>query len=182
MADNKTAQAAPSPAMSTEQMLATALTALSDSNAKIASLMEKQTDYNEFAKQNAPRRRVTMAEHLATNPPKRLLHEVYQNGRLVNPAGLSLATIKRLDTIATGQYCDGLVDVVRIKAGVNGLHSRIHIIYSNKSIEQRMVFYMRFPSFTKIVNDITDEMVAREIAPVNEPSADPVIEPDVVVS
>ena len=165
------------PALSTEQMLASALAALSESNAKIASLMEKQADFNEFAKQNATPRRKTMQEYLQENPRKRLLHDVYQNSRLVNPSGLSWATIKRLDTLATGKYCDGLIDVVRIKDGVDGLNTRIHIFYANKTLEQRMSFYVMFPSFTKMVNAIADEMAAREVAPVVESYAgDPIPE------
>jgi hypothetical protein len=149
-------------------------TQLAAAMAKIAELMERQTEYNEFAKQNAPRRKKTMQEYLQEKPRKRLLHAVYQNGRLVNPAGLSKETIQRLDTFATGKYCDGLLDVVRIKDGVDGISSRIHIIYNNKSIEQRMQFYMRFPTFTAIVDAVVAEMAARGIAPVMEKAADPI--------
>lgn len=158
---------------STEQMLATALAALSESNAKIAAMMERQAEFNEFAKQNATKRRVTLAEHLEKHPEKRLLHEVYQNGRLVNPSGLSWKTIQRLDGLATGKYCDGLVDVVRVKDGLNGINSRIHLIYSNKHEDQKMAFYVRFPTFTSLVNQIADDMAAHGIAPVQETAADP---------
>lgn len=145
-------------APTTEDMLAKALAALADSQTKIANLMERQTEFNEFSKRNAPKKKTTMREFTNKHPQKRLLHPVFQNGREVNPSGLSVATIEKLDTLASGHYADGLVDVVRIKDGAGGLHSRIHILYNNKHEAQRMVFYMRFPTFTKLVDEIAAEM------------------------
>lgn len=169
--------AAPAAApMTTEQQLSLTMAALAESNKRIADLMEQQAAYNREALKIAPRRRKTMGEYLQEKPRKRLLHDVYQNGHLVNPKGLSKDTIELLDTLATGTYCDGLVQVVRIKDGLNGVNSRIHIVYNNKSIEQRMVVYMRFPTFTKMVNEIATEMKALGIAPVKEAVADPVVE------
>lgn len=153
-----------------------ALAALAQSNTKIAELMERQTEFNEFSKRNAPRRKKTLKEYLREKPRKRLLHDVYQGGRLVNPAGLSVATIQKLDTFATGKYCDGLIDVVRITDGPKGLNSRIHIMYSNKEIGQRMMFYMRFPTFTSLVDQVVADMAAQGIQPVREPAADPIEE------
>lgn len=163
---NEKNQSAPA---SVESQLAAAM-------AKIAELMERQTEYNKFAKENTQRRKKTMGEYLKEHPRKRLLHEVFQNGRPVNPAGLSKATIERLDTLASGRYCDGLIDVVRISDGVGGITSRIHIFYNNKDLGQRMMFYMRFPTFTKIVDEVVSEMAARNIKPIHEPSVDPVEE------
>lgn len=149
---------------------------LAQAMAKIAELMERQSAYNEFAIKNSPRRKKTMAEYLKEHPRKRLLRPVFQNGRPVNPRGLSLETIKKLDTLATGHYCDGLIDVVRVKDGINGVNSRIHIMYNNKSEMQKMEIYIRFPSFTKMVNDILADMAAQEIKPVLEAVADPIEE------
>jgi hypothetical protein len=177
---NTPVQSAPAqPAPTTmEALLAQTLSQLSASNAKIAELMEKQTAQNEFAQKNAPRRKKTMAEYLIEKPRKRLLHEAFQNGRLVNPKGLSRATLEKLDTLNSGHYADGMVDVVRIKDGVEGINSRIHIVYNNKTLEQRIMFYMRFRTFTELVNAIADEMVARDIPPVHDKAADP-IEPEI---
>lgn len=141
--------------------LEAAIAALAQSQAKIAELMERQAEYNAEALRIAPRRRRTLVEYLKEKPRKRLLHEVFQNGRLVNPAGLSVETIKKLDTIAAGSYADGMLRVMRIKDGVDGVATRIHIFYSNKTLEQRMQFYMRFPTFTEIVNTIVNEMAGR---------------------
>jgi hypothetical protein len=180
MADTKAPAAAPAaapalPPMTTEQQLALALTALAASNTKVVELMEAQTAFNEFQKRNAVRRRKTMAEYLRQKPRKRLLHETFQNGRLINPSGLSLETIQKLDTLATGTYADGLVQIVRISDGPQGLNSRIHVFYNNRTPEQRMVFSMRFPTFTHLVNTVAAEMASRNIAPVNDPAPDPVV-------
>ena len=167
-----TQSSAPAPS-TTEQQLSAAMAALAESNARIAALMEKQSEYNAEALRISPRRRKTLAEYLKEKPRKRLLHEVYQNGRLVNPAGLSIETIKKLDGLATGKYADGMVDVMRIKDGVDGIATRIHIFYRNRSLEQRMLFYMKFPTFTAIVNAIANEMAALGIEPVVDKIADP---------
>jgi hypothetical protein len=138
--------------------------------AMIAQSMQKQSEFQELLVQATPKRRKSLQEFMAERPEKKMLRDVYQNGRLVNPSGLSTATLKRLDTLATGSYADGLVHVVRIGAGVD---SRIHIMYSNKTIEQRMAFYVRFPSFTALVNAIADEMAAKGVKPVIEPAREP---------
>jgi hypothetical protein len=170
---------APTPAAptATEALLAQTLAALAQSNERITGLMEQQAAYNKAALKIAPRRKKSMGEYLAVRKQKGiskfLPHLVYQNGRLVNPAGLAQETINTLDTLASGHYCDGLLDVVRVSDGVDGVNSRIHLCYNNRTVEERMFFYMRFPSFTKIVTDIAAEMKARNIAPVIEKGMDP---------
>jgi hypothetical protein len=138
--------------------------------------MEQQAAYNKAALRIAPRRKKSMAEYLKERNDKGrskfLPHIVYQNGREVNPSGLSPETINVLDTLATGKYCDGIIDVIRVSDGPEGVNSRIHLCYNNGTIEERMVFYMRFPTFTKIVQDIAAEMAARGIAPVIEKGRD----------
>lgn len=167
----------PAPA-ATLSPLETVMAALAESQAKIAALMEQQAAYNKEALKIAPRRKKTMGEYLEERKKrgggKRLLHNVYQNGRLVNPSGLSQETINLLDTLDTGKYCDGMIDVVRIRDGVEGINDRIHLMYNNGSVEERMTFYMRFPSFTKIVTDIAAEMTALGKPPVHSKAPNPV--------
>jgi hypothetical protein len=167
------AQAAPS---ATETLLAQTLAQLAQSNAKLTEMMEQQALYNKAALKMAPRRKKSMGEYLAERKKrgvvKFLPHLVYQNGRPVNPSGLSQDTITKLDQLATGQYCDGLVTVNRISDGVDGINSRIHLRYNNGTVEERMFFYMRFPTFTKLVEEIASEMQTRKIAPVVEKGMD----------
>jgi hypothetical protein len=156
--------------------LAAALALLAESQVKMTQLMEQQAAYNKAALRLAPRRKKSMGEYLKERNDKGrskfLPHIVYQNGREVNPSGLSPETINVLDTLATGKYCDGIIDVIRISDGPEGVNSRIHLCYNNGTIEERMVFYMRFPTFTKIVQDISAEMASRGIAPVVEKGRD----------
>ena len=160
----------------TEQLLVQTLAALAASQTKMGELMEQQAAYNKAALRIAPRRKKTMAEYLRERNErgvsKHLPHVVYQNGREVNPSGLSKETIAILDSLATGHYCDGIVDVIRISDGIDGVGSRIHICYNNGTLEERMTFYMRFPSFTKLVKDIAEEMTARNIPFVHEKGRD----------
>ena len=162
---------------STEQLLAQTLAKLTESQAQIAEMMQQQTRYNEAALRIAPRRKKSMGEYLAERQKrgatKFLPHQVYQNGRPVNPSGLSQETINTLDTLATGHYCDGIVDVIRISDGPKGINSRIHLMYNNGNDMERMSFYMRFPTLTKLITDIAAEMKANNIAPVIEKGQDP---------
>lgn len=170
---NAPAAAAPS---ATENLLAQTLAALAQSNAKITELMEQQAAYNKAALKIAPRRKKSMGEYLAERKKKGITkflpHLVYQNGRQVNPSGLSPDTITTLDQLAQGRYCDGLVDVIRVTDGVDGINTRIHLCYNNRTVEERMFFYMRFPSFTKLVQEIAADMKAQGKAPVVEKGMD----------
>jgi hypothetical protein len=156
--------------------LAAALAMLAENQVKMTQLMEQQAAYNKAALKIAPRRKKTMGEFLAERHQKGLSkflpHLVYQNGREVNPSGLSKETIATLDTLATGKYCDGMVDVIRISDGPEGINSRIHLCYNNGTTEERMTFYMRFPTFTKLVLDIAADMKAQNRAPVIEKGRD----------
>ena len=161
---------------STEQLLAQTLAKLAESQGQIAEMMQQQTRYNEAALRIAPRRKKSMQEYLSERQKrgaaKFLPHDVYQNGRPVNPSGLSPETIKTLDSLAPGHYCDGIVDVIRISDGPKGINSRIHLMYNNGNDMERMAFYMRFPTLTKLINDIAAEMEANGVAPVVEPGKD----------
>ena len=167
----------PEPAAApSEPSLTQVMAQLAASQTRIAELMEQQAAYNRAALRIAPRRKKTMAEYLKERHDrgvsKFLPHIVYQNGREVNPSGLSKETIAILDSLNSGNYCDNLVGVIRIADGPGGVNSRIHICYNNGTLEERMSFYMRFPSFTKLVKDIAAEMTARNIAFVHEKGRD----------
>ena len=167
-----TSSSSSTPAATTEQLLAQTLAQLTAQQAQMTKLMEQQAEYNKAALKIAPRRKKSMAEYLSERQKrgmgKFLPHVVYQNGREVNPAGLAQETIDLLDTVASGVYCDGLVQVVRVSDGPEGINSRIHLMYNNRSTEERMQFYMRFPTLTKLVKDIIADMKANGVEPVRE--------------
>ncbi len=163
----------PSP---TEQLLAQAL-------AKITELMERQTATSEFAAKHAPRARKTLAQYLIEKPRKRLHRETYVNGRPVMPRNLSQKTIDDLDTLAPGVYTKNNVTVtVRRFDDGNKTFSRIQLFKNDKSLEQRMAFYMAFPTFAEIVRFIHAEMAANGVDPVVDPRAEPEIEEIVEVN
>lgn len=161
------APAAPAPAAFTPEQLTQAVMAL-------AQMAGGQQAFMEFMKGNTPKRRKTLDEYLREKPRKYLHREVYQNNSLVNPKGLAQKTLDTLDTLATGDYTPGdggvTFHVVRVGAGK---FSRINIFYDNKSLEQRMALYMRYPKFTDIVNAIAAEMAVKGIEPVLEERPDP---------
>jgi hypothetical protein len=167
-----TTSAAPAANTNLEQLLAATLAQLAEanrqnaeSNKQIVALMEEQQKHNKAALRIAPRRKKSMQEYLSQRAKagkhKHLPHPVYQNGREVNPSGLAQETIDTLDKIDSGHYCDGLVDVIRLRDGVDGINSKIFIHYNNKTLEQRMAFYIKFPTFTSLVNQIAADMVAQ---------------------
>ncbi|OGT59085.1 MAG: hypothetical protein A3E01_06100 [Gammaproteobacteria bacterium RIFCSPHIGHO2_12_FULL_63_22] len=152
---------------------------LEEAVALIAQSIAQQGEFQKQLVKATPKPRTTLRDFLKKHPQKRLHHEVFQAGRPVNPAGLSQDTIDLLDTLDTRKsMCDGMVDVVRIRDGVGGANSRIHLLYNNQTLEQRMAFYMRFPTFTALVKALVAEQAAQGITPVHETSAAPVDDDD----
>jgi len=160
----------------TEQLLAQAL-------AKITELMERQTATAEFTAKHAPKARKTLAQYLIEKPRKRLHRPAYVNGRDVKPMNISQKTIDNLDTVAQGIYTKNNVTVTvrRIDDG-DKKFSRIHLFKNDKSLEQRMAFYMAFPTFASIVEFIHEHMAANGMAPVLDPRPDPEVEEIVEVN
>lgn len=161
--------------MDSNAMLAAAIAKMTEVMAQNADLAQQNAKFNELLVKNAPRRRKTMAEYLVKNPRKRLLHQTFQNGREVNPKGLSEDTIKRLDTIAPGLYAQGLIEVERRTRGINGRDTMILIRYNNKHDSDRSNFYMKFRTFREMVDTIVDEMVEKKLAPIYDEAAAPIV-------
>lgn len=146
---------------------------LSDVLERLTTLQEQQTRIARAQLKNAPKRRMTLKEHFKKFPPKYLTRPVYQNNRLVNPNMLSVEALALIDTIAPGRYGNGILTVARV--GEND-QSRIHLLYSNKTIEQRMAFYIVYPSMNALVEKVHAEMAQRGVQPVNDPPPPFVVE------
>jgi len=142
---------------------------------RLTALQEQQTRIARAQLKNTPKRRTTLKEHFKKFPPKRLTRPVYQNNRLVDPNMLSAETLVLLDQIAPGRYDNGLLTVARVG---EGQESRIHLLYSNKSIEQRMAFYIVYPSLTVLVEKVHAQMAQRGVQPINDPPPPFVVEDD----
>lgn len=97
-------------------------------------------------------------EYLAKHPVPRLLKPAYQNGFDVNPSGLSDATITKLAELKTGHYLNGVVKVIVEDGGAGA----VHLLYANKSPDQRMALRDHFRSFSELVDKIYAEQTARD--------------------
>ncbi len=142
---------------------------------RLTALQEQQTKIARAQLKNAPRRKKTMAEYNREHPTKRLVRDTYQNNRKVDPNMLSWEALKLLDTIAPGRYGNGILTVARVGAEAE---SRIHLLYSNKNIEQRMAFYIIYPSLNTLVEKVHAEMAQRGIQPINDPPPPFAVEDD----
>lgn len=144
---------------------------------RLTVLQEQQTRIARAQLKNAPRRRKTLKEFKKENAHqfKYLTRPVFQNNRKVDPYMLSAETLKLIDTVAAGRYGNGMLTVVRV--GENA-ESRIHFLYSNKTIEQRMAFAILYPSMNELVTKVHAEMAGRGVQPINEPAPPFAVEED----
>lgn len=83
-----------------------------------------------------------------------LRRPAFQNGFEVNPSGLSDEVLDRLAQLQPGTYLGGVVRVA-----VDG-QDAIHLIYKNKTVEQRFANERLFGSFSALVNTIWAEQGA----------------------
>jgi hypothetical protein len=125
-----------------------------DETATLAAILETLTDNLAALRSSQPRREINFGdqdyqEQLRAER-QTLKKPAFQNGFEVNPSGLSDETIDRLANLTPGVYAGGLIRVATD-------NDAIHLIYKNKTVEQRMAFGQRFPSFTAMVNAIWDE-------------------------
>jgi hypothetical protein len=132
---------------------------------RLTALQEQQTTIAQAQLKNAPRRKKTLNEYRAEKgPQKRLIRPTFQNFRLIDAHMLTWEAIEKLDSLAPGNYLGGL----RIARVGEGVESRIHLLYPGKSIEQRMAFYMMYPSMNKLADTVLEQMAKRGVAPIFE--------------
>lgn len=110
--------------------------------------------------ENAPKKKVSYGEYMRRPEQiasqKTLKRVTYQNGFVVNPSGLSDATIDKLAELETGKYMSGVVDVL---AKDNG--GPIYLRYKNSSPDDRMTLASNFSSFSDLVQKLHAEMKSR---------------------
>lgn len=106
-----------------------------------------------------PKREKTPDEHraekLARDPRPKPNRPTFQNGFDVNPRGLSVDTIKKLDALKAGSYMGGKVTIQNVANG------GINIRYTNNTPDTRMELMALFSSFSDLVHKLYDEMKAR---------------------
>lgn len=125
---------------------------------KLGGNQERLTETLEALKSAQPARDVNFADQeyqaALRESTRELKRPAFQNGFEVNPVGLSDETIDRLAKLKPGTYIGG-----RVRVAVDG-QDAIHLIYKNKSVEQRFENERVFGSFSELVSKIWTEQQA----------------------
>ena len=79
---------------------------------------------------------------------------VYQNGKEAQARGLKPETIERAPKLRVGKYLGGKVEVARDN------RDRVHLIYANSKVEDRMRFQALVKDFDELIDRIWTEMHA----------------------
>lgn len=77
---------------------------------------------------------------------------VYQNGKEAQARGLKPDTIERAPKLKPGKYLGGKVEVLRDN------RDRVHLLYANSKIQDRMKFQAIVSSFDDLIDKIWTEM------------------------
>ena len=101
--------------------------------------------------------KVSYGDYPAANPEGNPLKPAFQNGREVNPSGLSDDTIKKLSLIQPGRYLGGLITVNQTASG------GVHFKYKSTTPDERMNFTMAVHSFSDMVAKISAEMASQTV-------------------
>ena len=82
------------------------------------------------------------------------------------------AFVPRILANAVEEQRNGFLSVFLLPARINRTFKDLIVFHAHevRFVDERVTFYSRFPSFTKLVNDVCDEMQAKGIAPVNDPT------------
>jgi hypothetical protein len=145
----------------------------------IADALKSQTEAQVGFAKLTPKPKKTMKQYLRERKTrgmgKETIRPSYQKGRPINAQGFDPETIERLDTLATGKYCNGDLEVVRVGRGDE---SRIHIFYDSfqDNRDMRWMFYMKYPTFKVMVDAIHADMAGQGIQPVVEARPKPAFE------
>lgn len=122
---------------------------------KQLEIQERQARATEALMANTPPRDINYGdqdyqERLRAET-KTLTRSAFQNGFEVNPSGLSDETIDRLANLAPGTYLGGTVTVALA-------NDAVHLLYKNRTPDQRMAFQAKVSSFSDMVQKIWAEM------------------------
>jgi hypothetical protein len=142
---------------SNESLMARAIERQADLSERLVESQERLAKAQEQLAHNQPVREITFAdaEYQARLKAEGFLTQLeapaFQNGKDIEPRGLSPDTIHRLARLAPGKYCGGRVEVI-----VDNRDQR-HLRYKSATPEERMRFYFEV-GFD--LNDIVGKMWA----------------------
>lgn len=92
------------------------------------------------------------------NKKRKLLRRIYQNGYPVNIKKLFDEEIAMFNKIEPGRYMDGLVTIVQVQTGGN---TDLHVVYANKSFDQRLALKSNFRNLREMLSICLDESKQR---------------------
>ena len=93
------------------------------------------------------------------NKKRKLTRRCYQNGFPMMIKKLFDEEIDMLNKISAGKYMDGLVTIIIAQ---NGGNSDLHIVYDNKSFDQRLALKSHFRNLREMLSICLDEAKARK--------------------
>lgn len=92
------------------------------------------------------------------NKKRKLLRRIYQNGYPVNIKKLFDEEIAMFNKVEPGRYMGGLVTIVQVQTGGN---TDLHIVYANKSFDQRLALMSSFRNLREMLSICLDEAKQR---------------------
>lgn len=92
------------------------------------------------------------------NKRRKLTRRIYQNGYPVMIKKLFDEEIAMLNKLESGRYMEGLVTVVQVQTGGN---TDLHIVYNNKSFDQRLALKSNFRNLREMLSICLDEAKQR---------------------
>lgn len=92
------------------------------------------------------------------NKKRKLTRRIYQNGYPVNIKKLFDEEIAMFNKIEPGRYMEGLVTIVKVQTGGN---TDLHVVYNNKSFDQRLALKSNFRNLREMLSICLDEMKQR---------------------
>lgn len=117
---------------------------------------------------NAPEKRIRFGKHDVSshlNPTgkrsRTLSRVMYQNGRPLNTRVLHDKEIALLEKLTPGRYIGNRVTILEHD---EGLDKALHIVYQNKTVDQRQDLQSEVPNFFAMLSAIVNEAEERKVA------------------
>lgn len=114
---------------------------------------------------NAPEKRIRFGKHDVSsylNPTgkrsRTLSRVTFQNGRPLNTRVLHDREMALLEKLTPGKYVGGRVTIIERE---EGLEKHLHIVYQNKTVDQRQDLQSEVPNFYALLQRVVEEAAER---------------------
>jgi hypothetical protein len=152
-------QASPEGVVVTDQRAAPTQGQLAQSQVDLAHAIRTLAD-------SQPVKRVPWAKFKTRSPfnptgnkKRKLTRRCYQNGFPMNIKKLHDEEIVMLNKVVPGRYMNGLVTLIQVQ---NGGNTDLHIVYENKSFDQRLALKSEFRNLKEMLSICLDEAKTRK--------------------